>query len=762
MKYHLICIWTFDKDTHKLSSVTIEVCLNVGKKIVSPFQRKVTVYDLMHDFGDENEDVLNALAATGQINQPFTFINIQLCNKTLRDALDNIPAQYVRQGASIKPFNRHIDYLFIKPDYSRLNQAHLISAELTIVDVAHWWNNMQIRFRYEDILNPISATNRFDIPMIKDNGIPVVRNIELEEKYIANLFGKLDFQYSTLSLNKADTTALRQCIDAGWKVFVKKGRKTNHRLKAVPNQYGIDWFTTSTEDKSLSEDLSERLLAAYLHNQNYYESSDGNINITNSSQIQDIPSFSLANIINPTINFADIYSPIKRLNDMERNDLCQFIYEHVNATLLDFQLEGVIWLTEMRNHNTGCLLADDMGLGKTLQTLAYLSTRPKSCKFLVVSPTSLVENWANEMMRFVPQIHAQTTIISFDKLRLNCTDVSSINYDTLIIDEGQLVKNSNTQRHQIFSKIQRSHTIMLSGTPIENGIHEIWSQFNILIPGIITIQKRLQQMWFASEDDAYVEITRKLLTSFILRRVKEDVLEEFPHKHINNIFINLSNNERDTYTRIKQIIIKALRDGVTGRVNSLALTALLRLRQACVCTQILPQQLQYHDIRVSSKFSKALEIIKSNLASGNKILVFSQFTSVLEKFRDLLVCDDISNYILTGNTSNRIKLVELFNNTEDAGVFLISLKAGGMGLNLTAANRVILLDDWWNPAVEDQAFARSYRIGQTQDVEIYRLICKNTVEEKILELQAKKLHVSGLFNSTTEKITLEDIRALIE
>lgn len=762
MKYRLICIWTFDKDTHKLSSVTIEVCLNVGKKVVSPFQRKVTVYDLMHDLGDENEDVLNALAASGQINQPFTFIDIQLYNKTLRDALDNIPAQYVRQGASIKPLNRHIDYLFIKPDYSMLNQAHLISAELTIVDVTHWWNNMQIRFRYEDILNPVSATNRFDIPVIKDNGTPVVRDIELEEKYIANLFGKLDSQYSTLSLNKADTTALRQCIDSGWKVFVKKGRKTNHRLKAVPNQYGIDWFTTSTEDKSLSEDLSERLLAAYLHNQNYYESSDGNINITNSSQIQDIPSFSLANIINPAINFADIYSPIKRLNDMERNDLCQFIYEHVNATLLDFQLEGVIWLTEMRNHNTGCLLADDMGLGKTLQTLAYLSTRPKSCKFLIVSPTSLVENWKNEMMRFVPQIHAQTTIISFDKLRLNCTDVTSINYDTLIIDEGQLVKNPNTQRHQIFSKIQRSHSIMLSGTPIENGIHEIWSQFNILIPGIITIQKRLQQMGFASEDDAYVEITRKLLTSFILRRVKEDVLEEFPHKHINNIFINLSNKERDTYTRIKQIVIKALRDGVTGRVNSLALTALLRLRQACVCTKILPQQLQYHDIRVSSKFSKALEIIKSNLASGNKILVFSQFTSVLERFRDLLVCGDISNYILTGNTSNRIKLVELFNNTEDAGVFLISLKAGGMGLNLTAANRVILLDDWWNPAVEDQAFARSYRIGQTQDVEIYRLICKNTVEEKILELQAKKLHVSGLFNSTTEKITLEDIRALIE
>lgn len=203
-------------------------------------------------------------------------------------------------------------------------------------------------------------------------------------------------------------------------------------------------------------------------------------------------------------------------------------------------------------------------------------------------------------------------------------------------------------------------------------------------------------------------------------------------------------------------------DGITGRVNSLALTGLLRLRQACVSSQILPANLRTHSSLISSKFKKAIRIIEENVASGNKILVFSQFTSALERFKEALDERKWMSYILTGNTTDRLRIVKSFNSSDEVKIFLISLKAGGTGLNLTAANRVILLDDWWNPAVEEQAFARSYRLGQKSDVEIYRLICKNTVEEKILLLQEKKRNVSDLFNVENVRITIDEIRDLID
>lgn len=763
MKNRLICIWSADKTLSANSTLlTLEVCLNVGKKTFSPFKRNISVYELKRDFRGEHDFLLNALAGTGQVKQPFIFTRAQLEIAELQQAIKKLPYHFSKKGSSIHPLNNIEAYL---PAISSRQISHipdLISAELIIPDVKIWWEGIKVSFRYNNMLHLIPATNRTCVPFVDDDGNISYRDYEKESTYLSNLPGELDYEFSLLLFDGADTEALKQSMNAGWKVLVRQNHKHLRALKIISNPYGIDWFTSSSDDRLIPTELADKLLDSFLKSQNYYESKDGEVTLFNKQQFGEIPKDVIAETMHSPANIKNIYSPIRSLSSSEQKALRQKISHSVRGTLMDFQFEGVVWLTEMRRHNTGCLLADDMGLGKTLQTITYLSTMSVECKFLIVAPTSLIDNWNQEILRFTPQLRPQITIVSFDQLRQNINNYEHTPYDTMIIDEGQIVKNANTQRHHAISKIKSVHTIMLSGTPIENGVHEIWSQFKILIPGIETMQKRILKTCVSAESHQYVELTRALLSPFILRRTKVDVLKSFPNKRINNIFIELSKDERITYNRIKKIVLHALETGVTGRVNSIALTGLLRLRQACVCPAILPQQMQYTSSKLSSKFTEALKILFQALAGEHKILIFSQFTSVLEKFQTELNIRQIPSYTLTGDTVNRANLVNAFNASNRVRIFLISLKAGGIGLNLASADRIILLDDWWNPAVEEQAFARAHRIGQTQNVEVYRLICKETIEEKILELQDKKREVSDIFNSRIETITIDHIKELLQ
>lgn len=757
MKYRLISIW--DLSSNNINNVVLEVCLNIGKKKISPFQRKVNIFDLIKDMDNSYDFLLNALAGTGQINQPFSFTYKQLDNQLLNSLL-NLTNIFINKGSSLKPIDKHVISYKVKTS-EELKIGKIESAELTIDDLKVWWKNIRVNFRYEDCLNLIPATIKTPIPFLNKNNILSQRNYSEENIFISNLYGILNNRFSLLSLDKADTISLKECIWAGWQVFYKKNSKQSVKLKIIPNKYGIDWFSSKDSNTILDTQIADQLLQNFLKEDNYYQSNDGEINFFNNHQIKNIPQEVIVEAVNPDSNIESIFSQIKRLEKNEVVSLKQIIKKDIKANLMDFQYEGVIWLTEMRNHGTGCLLADDMGLGKTLQTISYLSTRPLECFFLVVVPTSLIDNWHEEIKKFAPHLLNRITVISYDLLRINPHLYAKRTYDTLIIDEGQFVKNFYTQRHKSFNNIIRKHTIMLTGTPIENGIHEIWSQFDILIPGIKSIYDKINNLFSSIQQERIVEISRLLLSPFILRRTKDEVFNSFPEKNINNIYIYLNNKERSIYDNIRQIIIRAIERGITGRVNSLALTGLLRLRQACVCPQILPQQFRYYNIKISSKFVKALEIIFNKISNGHKVLVFSQFTSVLERFQMELNKHNIDSYFLSGSTKNRIELVNNFNNFEDIKVFLISLKAGGTGLNLTVADQVILLDNWWNPAVEEQAFARSHRIGQKHNVQIYRLICKDTVEEKILKLQEKKKNVSDMFNASNNNLTIEDIKNLI-
>ena len=268
-------------------------------------------------------------------------------------------------------------------------------------------------------------------------------------------------------------------------------------------------------------------------------------------------------------------------------------------------------------------------------------------------------------------------------------------------------------------------------------------------------------MGLPSIAEAYTTLSAKLLKPFILRREKSQVLTDLPDRTEKTVYIELSETERTIYNQVHTSILHALSTGISGRVTSIALEGLLRLRQACVSPNLLPQDISKHESFVSTKFQTALGLIESFKDENRQVLIFSQFKSALTEMEQLLRQENIRFVTLYGDTHDRSTPVHQFQSDSSITVFLISLKAGGFGLNLTSADRVILLDDWWNPAVEDQAMSRAHRIGQQNNVLVLRLVCKDTVEEKILQLQDQKRLTVDQFNASNDKITLEEIKNLI-
>ena len=417
-----------------------------------------------------------------------------------------------------------------------------------------------------------------------------------------------------------------------------------------------------------------------------------------------------------------------------------------------------------------------MGLGKTLQVLAHLySLKAPKGPFLIIAPTSLLPNWENEIKKFIPswadhidiQDHnpnqaKKIILVSYDILRLNISVYKKLYYDTIVIDEAQIVKNRDTKKYQTIKQLKAYHRIILTGTPIENSLSDIWSHFMILIPSLSRIFKTITKNKVSIDSPQFMELSKKLLKPFILRRTKDEEMKDMPELKVKNVCIELTQRERSIYNHVKALFLKALQTGVSGRMNSIVLEGLQRLRQTCISPSLLPSSINHNALFMSSKMKSALELIKNSIDNGEKVLVFSQFVKALEELDRYLTERALGHVHLYGDTTNRKACIDAFQHDDRIKVFLISLKAGGVGLNLTAANSVILLDDWWNPAVEDQAFARAHRIGQEHEVTVYRLVCKNTVEQKILQLQEQKRKTVDIFNASGSKLTMEEIKNLID
>ncbi|MBI6020862.1 DEAD/DEAH box helicase [Clostridium perfringens] len=478
----------------------------------------------------------------------------------------------------------------------------------------------------------------------------------------------------------------------------------------------------------------------------------------------------------------------------------------LNAELRPYQKEGFKWINEITDLGFGGVLADDMGLGKTLQIIAFLLSQKKS-KSIVVVPTSVIYNWMDEFEKFAPSIRIglvhgskskrdkvlrdfkrglgikigeenlkeksyekyDVLLTTYGTLKNDEKAYENLSFDYCIIDEAQNIKNPAAQATLSVKNIKSRCNIALTGTPIENNLMELWSIFDFVMPGYLFTKDRFRERFIL--DESNLSELKSLITPFILRRLKEDVLSELPEKLEKKYLVEMKGKQKQLYSFYVKAIKNQLNENKSseksGRDKINLFSYLTKLREICLDPSLVVPDYTGG----SSKLTVVKEIVKDASESGKKILLFSQFTSVLKKIEEDFKKEDISYLYLDGGTSakDRVERVKKFNEDSNIKVFLISLKAGGVGLNLTSASVVIHFDPWWNPAVEDQATDRAHRFGQENKVEVIKLVAKDTIEEKIVLMQEDKRElIQSLMDGKTmdgkglKRLTEEEISKLFE
>ncbi len=466
--------------------------------------------------------------------------------------------------------------------------------------------------------------------------------------------------------------------------------------------------------------------------------------------------------------------------------------QSLKASLHPYQQQGLNWLQFLREYHFHGILADDMGLGKTIQTLAHIALEKESGRMqkpcLIVVPTSLVSNWKREAAHFVPDLKVlplqgevraeyfaeiashDVVITTYPLLRFDSEVLLAHEYHMLILDEAQVVKNANTKSAKIVRQLQATHRLCLTGTPLENHLGELWAQFDFLMPGFLGDQKTFHQVFRKPiEKDGDQALQQRLyqrIKPFMLRRTKDQVAKELPEKVEIVRSVALGEAQALLYESIRVTMEKKVRDMIASkglaRSHITILDALLKLRQVCCDPRLLSLQ-QAKKIEESAKLELLMQMLPEMIAEGRRVLLFSQFTTMLSLIEKELKASRIAYSKLTGRTKNRDAAIEAFKQGK-ANVFLISLKAGGVGLNLTEADTVIHYDPWWNPAVENQAADRAHRMGQDKTVFVYKLVVENSVEEKILAMQVRKKELADAVYAQgadqTQALTAEDMQAL--
>lgn len=610
---------------------------------------------------------------------------------------------------------------------------------------------------------------------------------------------------------------VRALLDAGWHVEADGSVYRSAGDFHIEVKSGIDWFDLegSVQFGDTSASLPE-LLAALKKGENTVKLDDGTFGILPEDWLKKYGLLAgLGKVEGDNLRFSR--SQVGLLDALlaaqpeatfdagftrAREELRQF--DGIKAIdppagfvgeLRGYQREGLGWLHFLQRFGFGGCLADDMGLGKTVQVLALLESRrelradkkdQRLGPSLVVVPRSLVFNWKQEAARFTPQLrildHTGTgrqkagehfndhdvILTTYGTLRRDAADFRELHFDYCILDESQAVKNSRTEAAKAVRLVRADHRLAMSGTPVENHLGELWSLFEFLNPGMLggTSVFRLGGAGARNPDEDTRGLLAKALRPFILRRTKDQVAKELPAKVEQTLFCELEGPERKRYNELREHYQRALLDKVAregmNKAKIMVLEALLRLRQAACHPGLIDKDKVGES---SAKLDMLLPQLSEVNEEGHKALVFSQFTSLLAIVRQRLDKEGVIYEYLDGQTRDRAARVERFQNDPECKLFLISLKAGGLGLNLTAAEYVFLLDPWWNPAVEAQAIDRAHRIGQKRHVFAYRVIARDTVEEKVLELQKTKRALADAIinadNSLVRNLTADDLQLLL-
>jgi superfamily II DNA or RNA helicase len=667
----------------------------------------------------------------------------------------------------------------------------------------------ELEFDYDGAVIPAGRTT--PLAVSTELGLVIRRDPRTESAADVKLFA-LGFREAkdprldpgTLELPaKRISQVTKDLVAAGWRVEAegKLIRSAGEFKLALAT--GIDWFELEGGLQYGDQEVSlPELLAAARRGESMIELGDGSMGMLPEEWLKKYGMLAdLATAANGSLRFSSAQSgmldallaaqpeiQVDAAFEKVRQNLRQF--EGVvpldsppgfHGELRPYQRDGLGWLDYLQRFEFGGILADDMGLGKTIQVLALLQRRRAHRQAkgpsLAVVPRSLVFNWIQEAAKFTPRLrvldytgpsrHAlrelfgeyDLIITTYGTVRTDIAELTQFQFDYALLDEAQAIKNAESQSAKAARLLRSHHKLAISGTPIENHLGELWSIFEFLNPGMLgsdTVFKRYVGSGTAL-DQADRVLLAKALRPFILRRTKQQVVEDLPEKTEQTLYCDMEAQQKRCYDGLRAHYRDALLRKDAAELNRSkieVLEALLRLRQSACHPGLINPELVGEP---SAKLEVLLPSISEVVEEGHKVLVFSQFTSFLAIVRERLDQEKVTYEYLDGRTRNRAAKVERFQTDPDCPVFLISLKAGGLGLNLTAAEYVYLLDPWWNPAVEAQAIDRSHRIGQTQHVFAYRLICRGTVEEKILELQQKKRDLADAILSADNRGVIQNL-----
>lgn len=666
-------------------------------------------------------------------------------------------------------------------------------------------------FDYDETIDAIKVESNFfegDKPLAKEeleqHKIYLTNYRNVLKGFNFNEYNLITKQEHIVNFLNADLTPIKEIGN----IFVSDVL-TNMKIKKL-SQVSVNVsleqniLKTHIESVDLSNQDLSKVLEAYKQGKKYIKLND-NVILTDDEAIKELALFMELN----ELDFKDIQDgyekPIYEVFKFEGNDSLELNiedklidvissiinYKDLEVTedvklydvLKPYQQEGYKWLKTLSNHQLGGILADDMGLGKTLQMITFLENEEFDLS-IVICPKSLIYNWANEMIKFnasfkhlvysglkderivlmdkIVNSKEKTLIItSYDTLRNDIEEFKALQFDTVILDEAQNIKTVNALRTKAVKELNANKRFVLTGTPIENSVYDLWSIFDFILPGYLYEYNKFTKIGSkVHEDDVdTLDFLIKKIQPFILRRIKKDVLKQLPEKQEEVLYATFDGKNRDVYDAYLKDVQNKLVDGPIGGVE--ILKDLMRLRQLCISPKLVYDN--YEDEQL--KIEVAKDLINEAISSGHKVLVFSSFVQALELVKENY--KDEESYILTGKTpaEERIAMSNEFNKEEATQkVFFISLKAGGTGLNLVGADIVIHLDPWWNVAAENQASDRAHRIGQQNVVTVYKIVMKDSIEERIIELQNKK---RDLFDKMIDhdqeisKMTLDDYKFIL-
>lgn len=669
------------------------------------------------------------------------------------------------------------------------------------IDTFLYYENQEIILEYKLSCDEKEKNSPY-INQEIENYINVIESYDFklnsEKKYCIK---GIDEQYKFLTSDLSNIKSLGNIYfdESMNKIKIKKTSKTSIRVS-----YNVGLLDFKFENSKLTQQDIIEMLKAYHQKKKFVKLNDDSILEIDEAEAKEINDFmedfnislnDLENDISKPLNYI-----LKIINANDENvivddkvyEMMEDIRNYSNSNymptkpfinnLREYQLDGFKWLKTLTSYGFGGILADDMGLGKTIQVLSLIDSDELLMPSLIVCPMSLVYNWENEcekwnvsskchvitglanerldVINLIKNNEKALFVTSYDSLRRDIEYYKDLKFRFIIADEAQVIKNQFTQKSEAIKSLESDINFALTGTPIENGLADLWSIFDYLMPGYLSNYSHFRSRYedlILHDDNEALEKLKLRVEPFILRRDKKTVLKDLPDKFEDYLYCKMEAKQRDIYDAY---VLKLKEDLNNGGNNVLAL--ITRLRQICITPELI-----YQEPFENTKINMAIDMIKSQIEGGHRILVFSQFSHsfpILSKELDKM---NIKHFTIDGTTKakTRIDMVEEFNSNKDIKVFLISLKAGGTGLNLVGADVVIHLDPWWNSSAENQATDRAYRIGQTKDVYVIKIICKDTIEEKVVKLQALKSELaSSIVNSEDSnlKLSKEDILDILE